>query len=76
MGALKLQSLLLLASAGFGLSEPFLKPLSNSSWLIGNDLWNITIGPSYGKKLYYQNQDLIGNAVGHYSGYGGHGSIS
>jgi rhamnogalacturonan endolyase len=52
-------------------SKPFLKPLnSTTGWLIGNGLWNITIGDVYGKKLYYKGQDLIGNAVGHYSGYG------
>ncbi|RDW78251.1 hypothetical protein BP5796_06103 [Coleophoma crateriformis] len=53
-------------------SGPFLKSLdSGTGWIIGNDLWNITIGEIYGKSLFYQGQDLIGNAVGHYSGYDG-----
>jgi rhamnogalacturonan endolyase len=52
-------------------SKPFLKSLnSTTGWIIGNGLWNITIGDVYGKKLYYKGQDLIGDAVGHYSGYG------
>jgi rhamnogalacturonan endolyase len=49
---------------------PFLQQTSNTSWVIGNDLWNITHGPVYGKKLYYKGQDLIGRAVGHYAGWG------
>jgi len=50
---------------------PFLTPLNSSvGWIIGNDLWNITINQSYGKKLFYKNHDLIGDAVGHYAGYG------
>lgn len=52
-------------------SKPFLKPLNTTTgWIIGNGLWNITIGDVYGKKLFYQGRDLIGNAVGHYSGHG------
>ena len=47
---------------------PFLKP-QNGSWVIGNDLWNITQGPVYGKKLFYKGKDIIGDAVGHYVGY-------
>lgn len=52
--------------------KPFLIPRNstNGGWVIGNGLWNITIGDVYGKKLYYGGRDLIGNAVGHYSGYG------
>lgn len=53
------------------LSKPFLKSLnSTTGWVIGNGLWNITIGDVYGTKLLYEGQDLIGKAVGHYSGYG------
>ncbi len=52
---------------------PFLKqlnPASPTGWIIGNELWNITIGEIYGKPLFYKDQDLIGIAVGHYQGYG------
>lgn len=52
-------------------TKPFLIPrTANTGWIIGNSLWNITIGDVYGKKLFYGGRDLIGNAVGHYSGYG------
>ncbi|TVY15723.1 Rhamnogalacturonate lyase [Lachnellula arida] len=54
------------------LSKPFLTPLnSTTGWIIGNGLWNITIGDVYGKKLFYGGRDLIGDAVGHYQGYDG-----
>lgn len=53
--------------------KPFLKPVESATgWVIGNSLWNITVLEIYGKKLYFQNHDLIGDAVGHYSGYGIH----
>ncbi|KAI9738374.1 MAG: hypothetical protein M1834_008877 [Cirrosporium novae-zelandiae] len=47
-------------------SGPFLQTVDSSSWVIGNDLWNITIGKYYGTKLYYKDNDLIGDAYGHY----------
>ena len=51
--------------------KPFLLPrTSTTGWVIGNGLWNITIGDVYGKRLFYGGRDLIGDAVGHYSGYG------
>lgn len=49
---------------------PFLQQTSNSTWIIGNDIWNITQGPVYGTQLYYQGKDAIGSAVGHYVGAG------
>ncbi len=52
---------------------PFLQQINPNSpigWIIGNELWNITIGEIYGKPLFYKDQDLIGIAVGHYQGYG------
>ena len=52
------------------LAAPFLQ-INNGSWVIGNDLWNITIGHTYGTKLYYKNHDLVGDAVGHYVSYNG-----
>lgn len=47
---------------------PFFQTL-NGSWVIGNDLWNITQGRVYGKPAYYKGRDIIGEAVGHYVGY-------
>ncbi|KAH8819826.1 polysaccharide lyase family 4, domain III-domain-containing protein [Xylogone sp. PMI_703] len=56
------------ALAGQG---PFLKALDDGSHVIGNDIWNITIGQTYGTKLYYKGKDIIGEAVGHYVSYNG-----
>jgi rhamnogalacturonan endolyase len=48
----------------------FLQQTSNNTWVLGNDIWNITQGPIYGTKLYYQGKDAIGSAAGHYVGAG------
>lgn len=48
---------------------PFLHKLNDTAHVIGNDLWNVTIGQQYGVKLYYKNQDLVGDAWGHYVSY-------
>lgn len=48
---------------------PFLKTVGEYEHIIGNDLWNITIGRQYGTKLYYKGHDLVGDAVGHYVSY-------
>ncbi|OJD33520.1 polysaccharide lyase family 4 protein [Diplodia corticola] len=53
---------------------PFLQTL-NGSWVIGNDLWNITQGSVYGKPAYYKGKDIIGEAVGHYVGYNGENNL-
>lgn len=48
---------------------PFYLKLNDTQHVIGNDLWNITIGYTYGTKLFYKQRDIIGNAVGHYVSY-------
>ncbi|KAN0105853.1 polysaccharide lyase family 4 protein [Hyaloscypha variabilis] len=48
---------------------PFFLQLNTTEHVIGNDLWNITIGPTYATKLFYKNKDLIVNAQGHYLSY-------
>ena len=48
----------------------FLQQTSNNTWVLGNDIWNITQGPIYGTKLFYQGKDAIGGAAGHYVGAG------
>lgn len=63
--ALVLAALPFVAAGG-----PFLQQTSNNTWIIGNDLWNITQGSIYGTKLYYQGKDAIGKAAGHYVGAG------
>jgi hypothetical protein len=48
---------------------PFLQTINATQHIIGNDLWNITIGSTYGTKLYYKGHDCVGQAVGHYVSY-------
>uniref|UniRef100_L2GG61 Rhamnogalacturonate lyase n=1 Tax=Colletotrichum fructicola (strain Nara gc5) TaxID=1213859 RepID=L2GG61_COLFN len=52
-------------------AEPFLEQVNNQTWIIGNDVWNMTQGLKYGVKLYYKDRDLVGDAVGHYVSYNG-----
>lgn len=49
---------------------PFLLNVNATHNIIGNDIWNITVGPVYGTNLYYKQQDIVGSAAGHYSGWG------
>ncbi|KAF2117905.1 putative rhamnogalacturonase [Lophiotrema nucula] len=49
----------------------FLKQLNDTTWVLGNDLWNLTQGRQYGVRLMYKDKDLVGNAVGHYVSYNG-----
>ncbi|USP75083.1 polysaccharide lyase family 4 protein [Curvularia clavata] len=49
----------------------FLKELGPSTWVLGNDLWNVTQGAQYATKLMYKGKDRVGNAVGHYVSYNG-----
>ncbi|KAI5203256.1 polysaccharide lyase family 4 protein [Aureobasidium subglaciale EXF-2481] len=53
----------------------FLQQTGTSTWVIGNDIWNITQGPIYGTKLYYQDKDAIGEAAGHYVGADGENNL-
>jgi rhamnogalacturonan endolyase len=48
---------------------PFLTDVGNSTWIIGNELWNLTQGQQYATQLYYKNHDCVGDAVGHYVSY-------
>lgn len=71
ISSFNLYAFLSIALATAKAEKPFIQQVSNSSeWIIGNDLWNITIGETYGTKLFYKDHDLIGDAVGHYAGYG------
>jgi len=49
--------------------DPFLITVDNQTHIIGNDIWNVTIGSKYGTKLFYKGVDLVGNATGHYVSY-------
>lgn len=48
---------------------PFFTELGNSTWIFGNEVWNVTQGLRYGTKLNYKGRDLVGKAVGHYVSY-------
>lgn len=50
---------------------PFFTQVSDDSWVIGNEIWNLTQGATYGVQLYYQDHDCVGDAVGHYVSYNG-----
>ncbi|PBP19949.1 putative rhamnogalacturonan lyase [Diplocarpon rosae] len=54
---------------------PFFMEISTTEHVIGNDLWNITIGTRYGTKLYYKGRDLVGKGAGHYVSYEGGASV-
>ncbi|GES65207.1 rhamnogalacturonase [Aspergillus terreus] len=56
-------------AAGAYAKGPFLQKIDDSTHVIGNDLWNVTIRQQYGVKLFYKGQDLVGDAWGHYVSY-------
>ena len=60
---------LALLGAGTVQAKPFLQKINDTAHVIGNDLWNVTIGRQYGVKLFYKDTDLVGDAWGHYVSY-------
>ena len=77
MGGLKLLGLAALASSTFAAPleerakqpKSFFKEVGNSTWIIGNDVWNVTQNLQYANKLWYKGKDRVGQAVGHYVSY-------
>lgn len=49
--------------------KSFFKEVGNSTWVIGNDVWNVTQNLQYATKLWYKGKDRVGQAVGHYASY-------
>jgi rhamnogalacturonan endolyase len=49
--------------------KSFLKELGNSTWVIGNEIWNVTQNRQYANRLWYKGKDRVGDAVGHYVSY-------
>lgn len=49
--------------------KPFLVKVDNDTAIIGNDIWNVTVGRQYATKLMYKGADRVGDAVGHYVSY-------
>ena len=61
----------LITAAKTALAEgPFLQQVTSSQWIIGNDIWNLTQGPTYATNLHFQGSDAVGKAQGHYAGVG------
>ncbi|KAI1343322.1 polysaccharide lyase family 4 protein [Xylariaceae sp. FL0016] len=60
-----------LASCATAADRPFLSQVDNETWVIGNEVWNMTQGRTYGVKLNYKDHDCVGGAAGHYVGYNG-----
>ncbi|KAJ5669667.1 hypothetical protein N7462_010737 [Penicillium macrosclerotiorum] len=50
---------------------PFLTQVDNTTWVLGNEIWNVTQEQIYGVKLMYKEKDCVGEAVGHYVSYNG-----
>lgn len=48
---------------------PFLQQVDNQTWILGNEIWNLTQQVTYGVQLYYKDRDCVGEAVGHYVSY-------
>ncbi|KAH6645195.1 polysaccharide lyase family 4, domain III-domain-containing protein [Truncatella angustata] len=69
MRAFTLLSCLSCAAAAF--AAPFLTQIDSSTWVFGNDIFNVTQGSTYATKVYYRGHELVGTAVGHYMGYDG-----
>ncbi|KAE9362659.1 polysaccharide lyase family 4 protein [Stipitochalara longipes BDJ] len=61
----------LIGIKGISAAGPFFLKVNPIEHVIGNDIWNITIGPTYGTKLFYKNKDIVGDAQGHYLSYNG-----
>jgi rhamnogalacturonan endolyase len=51
--------------------KSFLKELGNSTWVLGNEIWNVTQNRQYADQLWYKGKDRVGDAVGHYVSYNG-----
>lgn len=74
MRASRLLSCLYGASAV--VAKPFLTQIDASTWVFGNDLFNVTQGSVYATEVHYRGHELVGTAVGHYMGYGEHQSLA
>lgn len=49
--------------------KSFFQEMGNQTWVLGNEIWNVTQGPKYATKLWYKEKDRVGKAVGHYVSY-------
>lgn len=49
--------------------KSFLTDLGNQTWVLGNEIWNVTQNKVYANELWYKGADRVGNAAGHYVSY-------
>ncbi|KAF7587719.1 hypothetical protein BBP40_006826 [Aspergillus hancockii] len=52
-----------------GRDAPFLEIVSSTEAIVGNSIWNATVGPSVVKPIYYQGKEIVGAAKGQYFSY-------
>ncbi|GMG10685.1 unnamed protein product [Aspergillus oryzae] len=52
-----------------GDDAPFLKVVSSTEAIVGNSIWNATVGASVVKPIYYQGKEIVGDAKGQYYSY-------
>ncbi|TDZ16818.1 Rhamnogalacturonate lyase [Colletotrichum orbiculare MAFF 240422] len=74
----KLSAWTLAGAAVSAAKGPFLEQVNDSTWVIGNDHWNVTQGALYATRLYWDavpGADLVGSAAGHYVGYDGENNL-
>ena len=70
MRAASVLTVLITAARAALAKGPFLQQVTSSQWIIGNDIWNLTQGPTYATNLQFQGSDVVGKAQGHYTGVG------
>jgi rhamnogalacturonan endolyase len=59
----------LILSEARAVRPPFFKRINAETHIIGNDIWNVTVGRVVGKKLYYKGAELVGRGAGHFASY-------
>ncbi|KAE8151460.1 polysaccharide lyase family 4, domain III-domain-containing protein [Aspergillus avenaceus] len=52
-----------------GDDAPFLEVVDSSKAIVGNSVWNATVGPNYAKPIYYNGKEIVGSAKGQYYSY-------
>ncbi|KAH7104347.1 polysaccharide lyase family 4 protein [Auriculariales sp. MPI-PUGE-AT-0066] len=53
---------------------PFLQTVDTQTWIIGNEVWNMTQKGTYGSPLWFQQRNCVGAAKGHYLSASGSGA--
>jgi hypothetical protein len=59
-------TVLALVADSWAIARPPFFKIINSEYVIGNDIWNTTIGSVLARKLYYRGIELVGRGRGHF----------